>query len=365
MMDPPREEVSRALEVAREAGIRTLMITGDAPETALAVAHRIGLGAARALTGREIARLDDEALRDALADDVVFARSAPRDKLRIVTLLQEDGEVVGMTGDGVNDAPALKKADIGIAMGIRGTDVAKSAADMVLTDDNYASIVSAVEEGRRQYANIRKFVRYLLSSNTGEILAILVNILAGGPLILLPVQILWMNFITDGLTAVALGVERAEPDGMKRAPYGAGEPILDRVGLGIVLVLGAYVAAATLALFYGYRQWGGPTGGIVAQTVAFTTIIVVQKFNVLNFRSLTAPMRTVGLFSNPWLGLALVLNLGLHLAVLYLPVMQRAFHTAPLGWSHWGMILLVAAPVFVVPELVKWQRYRRGQRMCS
>ena len=208
---------------ARSAGIRVVMITGDAGPTALAVGQAVGLDIERVITGDDLAALSDEELGLALGSDALFARTTPEHKLRIVGVLQARGEIVAMTGDGVNDAPALKKADVGVAMGIRGTDVARSAADLILMDDNFRSIVAAVEEGRRQFDNIRKFVRYILSAHLGEVLAILANILLGGPLILLPVQILWMNLVTDGMTAIALGLEPGERDNMRRPPHDPAE----------------------------------------------------------------------------------------------------------------------------------------------
>ena len=359
IIDPPRPEVPRAVELARSAGIRPLMITGDAAATALAIARRIGLRVDRAITGRELDTLDDDALKQALAGHVLFARTTPANKLRIVTLLQELGEVVAMTGDGVNDAPALKKADIGIAMGLRGTDVAKGAADMVLTDDNFASIIGAVEEGRRQYDNIQKFVRYLLSSNTGEVLAIFVNIVLGGPLILLPVQILWMNLVTDGMTAVALGLEPAEKGVMQRPPRAARQPILDRSGMLMILVLGGYIGAVTLWLFHHYLQSGRDEAVALAQTVAFTGIIVLEKMNVFNFRALAEPVAVIGFFSNPWVLGAWLATVGLQVCAVYLPVLQDALHTVALGWADWGLVFAVAAPVFIGMETWKWLRWRQ------
>ncbi len=358
IIDPPRAEVPQALKTASEAGIRVLMITGDAPATALAIAQRIGLPAKKAMTGSELNSLDDSCLNSLLADDIVFARSTPEDKLRIVSLLQGQGEIVAMTGDGVNDSPALKKADIGIAMGLRGTDVAKEAADMVLTDDNFASIIGAVEEGRRQYDNIRKFVRYLLSSNTGEVLAIFINILLGGPLILLPVQILWMNLLTDGMTAVALGLEPVEKGVMKRPPHALHEPVLDHSGMLMILVLGGYIGIASLWLFHHYLLAADEQALALAQTVAFTGIIMLEKMNVFNFRSLRAPISVIGLFSNPWVIAAWLTTIGLQICALYIPFLQQALHTVPLGWADWGIILLLALPVFIFTELYKWIRWR-------
>lgn len=358
IIDPPRPEVPDAIRLAYGAGIRVIMVTGDAPATALAIARRIGLRAKRAITGTELSGLDDTGLRRALEEEALFARTTPEHKLRIVTLLQEMGHVAGMTGDGVNDAPALKKADIGIAMGLRGTDVAKGASDMVLTDDNFASIIGAVEEGRRQYDNIQKFVRYLLSSNTGEVVAIFVNILLGGPLILLPVQILWMNLVTDGMTAVALGVEPVEKGIMHRPPRSPREPILDRLGILVILALGGYMGFATLWLFHYYMGNGQENALALAQTVAFTGLIVLEKINVFNFRSLDEPLAAIGLFSNPWLLLAWASSVGLQVCAVYVPFLQEALHTVPLGWTDWGLMLVIAAPVFVVAEAVKWWRHR-------
>jgi Ca2+-transporting ATPase len=306
--------------------------------------------------------MEDGELRMTLMEDGLFARTTPEHKLRIVTLLQKMGQIVGMTGDGVNDAPALKKADIGIAMGLRGTDVAKGASDMILTDDNFASIIGAVEEGRRQYDNIQKFVRYLLSSNTAEVVAIFVNVLLGGPLILLPVQILWMNLITDGMTAVALGVEPTEKGIMEYPPRSPREPILNRLGIMMILVLGAYMGIGTLWLFHYYLTSGHENAVVTAQTVAFTGIILLEKMNVFNFRSFREPLAVVGFFSNPWLLLAWIVNLGLQVCAVYVPFLQKALHTAPLGWADWGLMFLVAAPVFLVTEGVKLWRWYLPQR---
>ena len=260
ILDPPREEVPAAIATARGAGIQTIMITGDAAGTALAIGERIGLGATAAVTGAELEAMDDAELEERLGQGAVFARMTPEHKLRIVEVLQRRGEIVAMTGDGVNDAPALKRADIGVAMGQRGTEVARAAADMILLDDNYASIVGAVAEGRRQYANIRKFVGYLLSSNTGEVVAIAANLALGGPLLLLPVQILWMNLVTDGVTAVALGLEAEEPDAMERPPLPATARVLDRSTALWIAALGAYLGVAALWLFHRDLHPAGGSG---------------------------------------------------------------------------------------------------------
>jgi len=350
MLDPPRPEVPQAVALARTAGIRIIMITGDSADTGLAIANQVGIPTQTAITGTHLNEMSDEDLLEALKGEVVFARTAPEHKLRIVSLLQANGEVAAMTGDGVNDAPALKKADVGIAMGNRGTDVAKNAADIVLTDDNFSSIVGAVEEGRRQYDNIQKFVRYLLSSNTGEIIAIAGNIvMGGGDMILLPVQILWMNLITDGITAVALGLEPAERTVMQRPPRDPNSRILDPIGMTWILSLGLYMGGVCLFLF----SWYGATKGI-PQTVAFTGLIVVEKANVLNFRSLTDSLFRQKATGNYWVYIAMVSMVLLQVAAVHVPLLQEALHTVPMSLQDWGIVLLLALPVLAAGETLKW-----------
>ncbi|HXV37110.1 MAG TPA: HAD-IC family P-type ATPase, partial [Myxococcota bacterium] len=361
ILDPPRPEVTAAIARARSAGIHVLMITGDAAATALAIAARIGLPAERAISGLELDRLDDDALRAELARPVILARVTPEHKLRAVRLLQQAGSVVAMTGDGVNDAPALKQADVGIAMGIRGTEVARGAADMVLADDNFASIVSAIEEGRRQYDNIQKFVRYLLSSNIGEVTAILIAIVLGGPLILLPVQILWMNLVTDGVTSVALGLEPVEPGIMQRPPRHARDPILDRRGFAIILALGGYIGVATYLLFQHYLGAADPAAVARAQTIAFTGIIAMEKLNVFNFRALRAPLWAVGWRSNRWLLVAVAGMLALQGIAVYAPLMQRALHTVALDAGDWLLALAIGAPLLAIAEALKCVDRRRAR----
>jgi Ca2+-transporting ATPase len=358
ILDPPRPEVPDAVRQAREAGITVVMITGDAPATALAIAADVGMAADEALTGAEVDSMSDDDLRGRLTGNVVFARTSPAHKLRLVEQLQHMGHVVAMTGDGVNDAPALQRADVGIAMGIRGTDVARGASDIVITDDNFASIIGAVEEGRRQYDNIHKFSRYLLSSNAGEVVAILGNLLLRGPLILIPVQILWMNLVTDGITALALGLEPTERGVMERPPRRPEQRILDRRGIRSIVLLGAYIGIVAVVLFRYYRNLG-PEGVLVAQTVAFTAIVVLEKVNVFNFRSLHAPLTRASFFSNPRLLAAWFAMIGLQVCAVYVPFLQRALHTTPLGPEHWVVIALLAAPVFLVPETLKRLRWRR------
>jgi Ca2+-transporting ATPase len=359
MSDPPRLEVPESVSQARAARIKVIMMTGDAPATAASVAQRIGLQVDRIITGRELAQLGDRQLAAALAENVLFARISPEDKIRIVAGLQKLGHVVCMTGDGVNDAPALKKADVGVAMGLRGTDVAKGASDLVLTDDNFASIVGAIEEGRRQWDNIQKFVRYLLSSNMGEVTAIFVNTLLGGPLILLPVQILWINLVTDGVTAVALGLEPAGKNVLRRPPRPIDQPILGRAGVWMVLAFGGYLGFGTLWLFHHYLF--GHRHPTLAMTMAFCGLVILEKVNVFNFRSLSEPLGAIGYASNRALLVAWTAMVGLQIAAVYVPFLQRVLHTLPLSWRDWAVIILFALPVVVVPELVKWLRWRRAE----
>ena len=342
---------------ARSAGIRVIMLTGDAPETAGAVARQIGLPVERVHTGPELDAMSDAELLDALGCQVLFARTTPAHKLRITSLLKSTGEVVGMTGDGVNDAPALKQADVGIAMGIRGTDVAREAADLVLTDDNFASIIDAVEEGRREYDNIRKFVRYLLSSNIGETLAILGGLIARAPLVLVPVQVLWINVVTDAVTAISLGFEPAEADTMRRPPRPRDESVLGRGGLLSTLVIGTYIGLVTLALFLHYLASGASV--VTARSVAFTAMVVLEQINLFNHRALRSPLHTIGFWSNPMLLAALLSTVVLQFMALYLPGFQRVLHTTGLGWRDWALVLGCGVPLFVVPEALKWRLWRR------
>ena len=353
IMDPPHSEVPDAVRLAEQAGIRVIMITGDNPNTGMSIARQIGLKSKRTITGSQLDHIEDDDLREILKEDILFARTTPEHKMRIVKTLQSLNQVVAMTGDGVNDAPALKQAQIGISMGMRGTDVAKGASDMVLTDDNFASIINAVEEGRREYDNIRKFVHYLMSSNTGEVIAIFLNILIGGPLILLPVQILWMNLITDGVTALALAMEPAEKDIMKRLPRPAGEQILNRASITVILLVGCYIGLATLGIFYHYLGSGEEGTAERAQTVAFVAIILIQMITIFNFRALYVPITKIRFFSNPWVIAAFAGNLLLQISAVYVPALQKALHTVPLKLSDWGFILLVAAPIFLAIEIYK------------
>ena len=367
MIDPPREEAKRAVARARSAGIRPLMITGDHPRTAAVIAAELGITTdGRAVTGAELEKLSDEELARTVREVSVFARVNPEHKLRLVKALQSGGATVAMTGDGVNDAPALKTADIGIAMGITGTDVSKEAADVVLTDDNFATIVAAVEEGRAIFANIRKFLRYLLSSNIGEVMTMVFGVLlakviglhAEGDAVVLPLlatQILWINMITDGPPALALGVDPADAGLMSHPPRPRSEGVITgRMWAGIVFV-GVIMAVGTLLVLDASLSGGliEGTGDMrYAQTMAFTTLVLFQLFNVFNARS-DEQSAFRGLFHNPWLWGALGLSLALQGVVVYSPFLQKAFSTTSLSGSDWLLCTAVASSVVWLRELSK------------
>ena len=349
IIDPPRPEVMDAVASAHGAGIRIIMITGDSPVTAQAIARQLDISAQRPFTGDEIEAMSEADLVAVLDGDVLFARAKPAHKIRLVQALQQQDKVVAMTGDGVNDAPALKQADIGISMGQRGTAVARDASDLILLDDNFATIVAAIKEGRRQFDNVRKFVRYLLTSNAGEIVAIVANILIGGPLIFLATQILWMNLVTDGVTAVALGVEKSESGQMRQRPRAAKTPIIGRSGLAVIVLFALYTGSASLWIFYQAL----PLGVDVARTAAFTAMIVFEKMSVFAFRSLRQPCTQIGWLSNPFLIVTLTATLLAQVAAVYWAPLQVLLHTAPLAAEHWLTIGLFALPLIVIPELIK------------
>jgi P-type Ca2+ transporter type 2C len=366
MIDPPREEVREAVDLARGAGIRPIMITGDHPRTAAAIAAELVIAAeGRAITGAELERLSDEELESEVRESSVYARVNPEHKLRIVRALQNNGQVVAMTGDGVNDAPALKTADIGVAMGITGTDVSKEAADMVLTDDNFASIVAAVEEGRSIFANIQKFLRYLLSSNIGEVLTMFLGVVLAGviglraesgvALPLLATQILWINLVTDGPPALALGLDPADRSVMDRPPRPQGSGVITRRMWGGIAFVGLIMAAGTLFVL-DYALPGGLIEGSgdlpYARTMAFTTLMLFQLFNVLNARS-DEQSAFQGLLTNPWLWGAVLLSLILQLVVVYAPPLQPAFGTVALSFGDWLLCAAVASSVLWLREASK------------
>ncbi len=349
LIDPPRAEVRPAIAAAQSAGIRIVMITGDSPVTAGAIADQLGLPVQHHLTGSDLDALDGTALAKVLRSGALFARTKPEQKMRIVAALQSQGQIVAMTGDGVNDAPALKQADIGISMGLRGTDVARDASDLVLLDDNFATIVGAISEGRRQFANVQKFVRYLLSSNAGEVVALVVNIAIGGPLVFLATQILWMNLVTDGVTAVALGLEKSEPDQMQQPPRDKNTRILGWSGIGVICLFGLYCGLSSLWIFFSLLDQGTD----LARTTAFTAMVVFEKFSVFAFRSLRLPGWKIGWLSNPLLLGALAVTLGAQGLAVYWPPLQVLLHTVPIGVDEWQMIAAFVLPIVIVPEVIK------------
>lgn len=357
MIDPPREEVKAAVATCRSAGIRPVMITGDHPLTALSIARQLGItDNDLCLTGYELAGMDAVALKQQVEQVSVYARVSPEHKLNIVNALQEKGHVVAMTGDGVNDAPALKRADIGVAMGITGTDVSKEAADMVLLDDNFATIVAAAEEGRTIYDNIRKFIRYLLSSNIGEIFVMLVAPFLGMPLPLLPIHILWINLVTDGLPGLALALEQPERGIMQRKPISPRESIFSR-GLGVDIVwVGCLLGILSLAVGY----WGFIVGEELAtwRTMVFTTLTFAQMGNALSIRSSDDLLVTIGVFSNRLMIGAVILTVILQMMLLYVPFFQRIFDVAPLSWLEILVCFVLSWILFSAVEGVKWMRGR-------
>jgi Ca2+-transporting ATPase len=361
MIDPPRDEAKDAVARTRAAGIRPIMITGDHPITAAVIAEELGIVEnARAVAGAEIEAMDDAALDQTVRDVSVYARVNPEHKLRIVQALQRIGAIVAMTGDGVNDAPALKTADIGIAMGITGTDVSKEAADMVLADDNFATIVAAVEEGRAIYSNIRKFLRYLLSSNIGEVLTMFFGVIfadaigltAAGGVVVLPLlatQLLWINLVSDGAPALALGVDPPLPGLMKMAPRPRDEGVITRRMWGGIFFAGVIIAGGTLLVLHISM----PGGLRYAHTMAFTTIVFFSLFQVFNARS-DATSAFIGMFANRWLWLAILVSLLLQIAVVYTPFLQQAFSTVGLTVRDWLICAGVASSVLWLRELSKF-----------
>ncbi len=366
MIDPPRPEVGPALLSADRAGIRTVMITGDYPDTARAVAEQIGLlkPGHQLTTGRELLGMDDQALRERVMQTDVFARVSPEHKVRIVDALKANRQVVAMTGDGVNDAPALKRADIGVAMGITGTDVAKETADMVLTDDNYVSIVSAVEQGRIIYANIRKFVYYLLSCNVAEILIIFLAILLGLPSPLTAIQLLWLNLITDGAPALALGLEKGDPDTMLRPPRPPDEPIINRMmRTGIAVQTVAITGATLTAYLIGLRAF--PEHAQIAETMAFATLSFSELLRAFTARSETFLLFKLGIFTNRAMVLAVASSLVLLLIVIYVPFLDPIFDTYPLTVEQWEIILPLLLIPSVAAELTKLVTARTAARPAT
>ena len=357
MIDPAREAVKPALLKALGAGIRTVMITGDYPNTAKAIAESIGLLRPGSIvrTGAEVDAMTDAELKKQVEDIDVYARVSPEHKMRIVHALKARDEVVAMTGDGVNDAPAIKASDIGVAMGITGTDVAKETADMVLTDDNYASIVSAVEQGRIIYSNIRKFVYYLISCNMAEILIIFIPTVFGRWLFpeavamgmsspLLPIQLLWLNLVTDGAPALALGTEKGDPDIMIQKPRPPKEPIINKfMQLGVVIQSIAITGATLIA----YKIGLGHNDPRYAETLAFVTLVFSELLRAYTARSERYPLLKIGVFSSKWMNVAVLASCLLMIPVLYVPFFQDIFNTLPMGWAEWRLVI----PLFLIPSI--------------
>ncbi|MBM3700631.1 MAG: calcium-translocating P-type ATPase, SERCA-type [Actinobacteria bacterium] len=346
MFDPPREGVKESIEKCKAAGIKTVIITGDHKLTAVAVAKELGLYREGniALSGDELDKLSDGDLDKMIENIKIFARVSPEHKVRILDALKSKGHTVAMTGDGVNDAPALKKADIGIAMGITGTDVAKEASDMVLTDDNFSSIVNAVEEGRGIYNSIKQFVQYTLSSNLGEILVIFMAILIGWPLPLIAIQILWVNLLTDGLPGLALGLDPHSKDIMKRPPRKREEKIISRDVVYNIAIVGFVMMIGTLFLFYSYG-----TESIKAKSIAFTTLVMFQLFNVLTYR---AKNFRINLKTSKYLVGSVIITVILQIIVLYTPL-SSAFKTVPISFLDWVKIIAVSVSIYAILEIRK------------
>jgi cation-transporting ATPase F len=364
MIDPPRAEAIRAVGDCRRAGIEVKMITGDHQGTAVAIAEQLGLhggqgsaGRVLALTGQELEQVPEGKLPEIAERTAVFARVAPEQKLRLVRALQGRGHIVAMTGDGVNDAPALKQADIGIAMGITGTDVSKGAADMILADDNFASIEAAVEEGRNVFDNLTKFIAWTLPTNGGEGLLILIAILLGVALPALPVQFLWINMTTALLLGLMLVFEPKEQGLMARPPREPTQPILTPNLLLRILLVSLFMVAGGFALF----RWEGTQGVSLpeARTVVVNVIVMVETFYLFNCRSLTRSFFSLGLFTNPWVVVGAAAMVGLQLLFTYVPLMNRLFHSAPISAAAWLRIVGVGLAVFVAVELKKWWGARR------
>jgi len=363
MIDPPREEAKEAIRVCHKAGIRVVMATGDHPITAKAIAKELNMldKDSKVLTGADVDGMSEEEFDQATRETAVFARVSPELKYRLVESLKRQGEVVAMTGDGINDAPALKSAQVGVAMGIAGTDVAKEASDMVLTDDNFSSIVNAVEEGRVVFQNIRKVVKFLISTNFGEDLTILLSMLLfkGLPLIFTPVQILWVNLVTDGVLDITIAMEPKEQDVMNEPPRKINAQIVNKEILLNTIFVAAIMAVGTLLMFnYGYQN----QGIVHARTMAFVTLALYQVFNAFNVRSRTKSVFSMGMFTNQYLNIAIPVSVLLLIATVYVPFMQNVMQTSPLLLKEWAMIVPLTSSILFLVELRKAWRAKRATR---
>ena len=354
LMDPPREEVKDAIARCYKAGIRVAMITGDHPLTALAIARRLGIAKqeTEVITGNQLDAMSDEELCASVKGYRVFARVTPQHKVRIVQAFKQNDMVVAMGGDGVNDAPSLKQADIGIAMGQGGTDVCKQASDMILADDNFATIVKAVEEGRGIYENIQKAILYLLSCNLGEIMSLFLAIICMPHVVstLSAIQILWVNLITDAFPALALGVDPMEWDIMEQQPRNAKESLFAHGGWMFTILNGMFIGTITLVAF----RYGLNSSPAKAQTMAFMVLSLSQLFHALNLRSRTHSIFAVGLFKNKWLILTFLFSTALQIAVCQLPIFNFILKTVPLDMMSWGLVFGLSASVILINEASKW-----------
>ncbi len=359
MKDPPRKEIKEAIAKARKAGIRVIMKTGDHKETAIAIAKEIGLVTTntKALTQTELEKMDKVQFRNAVKKVDVFSRVTPKMKAKIVKELQEQGEIVAMTGDGVNDAPALKKSDIGIAMGIIGTDVARESSEMVLVDDNFASIVDAIEEGRIVFQNIRQTSFFLVTTNVAEQVTIVSSLAMGLTLPLLPIQLLYLNLVTDTFPGIALSMEPGHHDVLNRPPRNKKERILNKELIPFLILMAGLMALGTIPLFRHFL----PQGIDKARTVAFATMSMFQLFNVLNMRSLKKSLFKIGIFSNKWILVGLGVSFLLMLGVIFLPGISDVFRFVPLTIGELGLIILITSSIFFAGEIYKLIRYRNGK----
>jgi Ca2+-transporting ATPase len=371
MIDPARVEALGAIKTCRKAGIKPVMITGDYKDTAVAIAKELGLMVEgdMVLTGADLDKISDQDLYNDIENISVYARVSPEHKVRIVETLRRKGHIAAMTGDGVNDAMALKRADIGVSMGITGTDVAKGTADIILMDDNFATIVAAVEEGRVIYSNIRKFVFFLLSCNVGEILIIFLSILFNLPVPLVPIQLLWVNLVTDSFPALALGTEKGEPDIMNLKPRDAKEPILDKVMIaGISVQSISLFAAVMTAYIWALNKYAGSIfdpseeGLMIARTVAFATLILAELIRAYSSRSERYSIIKIGVFTNRSMVTATAVSLLLLFAVIYIPILEPIFKTYALQLSDWGAIIVLCMVPLLAGEINKFILSRRAAK---
>ena len=351
MIDPPRPEARESVARCHSAGINVIMITGDQAPTALSIARDVGIAGEgdEVVTGTEMNAMSDGQLDEHIEKIRVYARASPEQKLRIIGAMQRKDHVVAMTGDGVNDAPALKNADIGVSMGMNGTDVARQASDMVLADDNFATIVSAVEEGRNIYDNVRKAIKFLFSGNVGEVLAIFIGIMLNLPLPLMAIQILWVNLITDSLPSLALGMDPPDKGLMKRIPRKRSEGIINRMMLLDIALIGGVIGIGTLGIFYVMM----PVGIDYARTMAFASLVIFQMWNVLNCKAGEHTAFNASTFNNLFAWLAIVISCLLLAAIIYIPLTQVLFGVVPLTLNDWGLLVVWTVPVFIVVELRK------------